>query len=327
MYITLANKCKKNYCKKAQHRASLDKQPQHSKQQKRKEKDNTKKRIQIYSPGIVHLTGPATVCHHILAPDSSALRMTRWLQIREKLIETLITRAHRSLLLRDLLSDPFQPLFILLFRVPLRLRHRVDWRKHLPKSETENKTNQPWETLTAKYSGKLFANVLRHHKNGFTLVRFFLRSPPPQQCFHVGALLLAFSVTTRMVSRWCASSCVLRHHKNGFTLVRFFLRSPPPQQCFQVGTLLLAFSANVTIPSRLVIGTLLGFSATIILLFHISTPSLCVASVGTAWKLSGWTRIVQWWCRHILSQAPHVGLSRLEFRGNFYGISHCLSVT
>jgi hypothetical protein len=157
-------------------------------------------------------------------------------------------------------------LFILLFRVPLRLRHRFDWRKHLPKSET----------LTAK---------------------------------HYGKLLRTFSVTTRMVSRWYASSWVLRHHKNGFTLVCFFLRSPSPQEWFHA------------IPSRLVIGTLLGVSATIILRFHISTPSFFVASVGTAWKLSGWTRIVQWRYRHILSQAPHVGWLRLEFRGTVWGIS------
>jgi hypothetical protein len=125
--------------------------------------------------------------------------------------------------------------------------------------------------------------VLRHHKNGFTLVRFFLRYPPPQQCFHVGTLLLAFSATATMLSSWYASSCVLRHRNNAFKLVCFFLRSPPPQQCIQVGMLLLAFSATVTI--LFTFGNWYAswvLSASIILLFHISIPSLCVASVGTA---------------------------------------------
>ncbi len=91
--------------------------------------------------------------------------------------------------------------------------------------------------------------VLRHHKNGFTCVCFFLRSPSPQEWFHVGTLLLAFSSTATMLSSWYASSCVLRHRNNAVKLVRFFLRSPPPQQCCQVGTLLLAFSSTATMLS------------------------------------------------------------------------------
>ncbi len=61
--------------------------------------------------------------------------------------------------------------------------------------------------------------VLRHHKNGFTLVRFFLRSPPPQQCFQVGTLLLAFSATVTILftfGNWYAS-WVLGYHNTALS--------------------------------------------------------------------------------------------------------------
>jgi len=75
-------------------------------------------------PPVVNLASATAIRNSILGPNPGTMRMTRWLQSAEEVLETGIVVGHQSFPIPEFLSQPFEAWLW----TPVRPRH-INWSK------------------------------------------------------------------------------------------------------------------------------------------------------------------------------------------------------